>query len=97
MTRPHKVSVELEWPAPRSITLRPLGSVLSALPQRLGFLQHPGVHGLDEGITADEVHLQGQDAEQQVASAVGREGVAAELRLGDYPVNAPAPESPRGK
>jgi hypothetical protein len=37
------------------------------LSQGLVLVQDPGVHGPDEGIAADEVHLQGQDAEQQVA------------------------------
>jgi hypothetical protein len=27
------------------------------LAQRLGLLEHPGVHGSDEGVAADEVHL----------------------------------------
>jgi hypothetical protein len=34
--------------------------------ERPGLVQHPGVHGGDQGVLADEVHLQGQDAEQQV-------------------------------
>ena len=39
--------------------------------QRPGLLQDPGVHGGDQRIARDEVHLQGQDADQQVAVAVG--------------------------
>jgi hypothetical protein len=41
------------------------------LSQGLGLLQHPGIHGRDQGIAADEVHLQGQDAEQQIAVGCG--------------------------
>jgi len=26
-------------------------------PERFGLVQHPGVHGGDEGVAADEVHL----------------------------------------
>jgi len=37
------------------------------LAQRFGFVEHPGMHRLDESIAADEVQLQGQDAEEQVA------------------------------
>jgi hypothetical protein len=33
-------------------------------------VQYPGVHGLDERVAACEIHLQGEDAEQQIA--VGR-------------------------
>ena len=42
------------------------------LAERLGLVQHPGVHGRDEGVAADEVHLQSQDAEEEVAVAAGR-------------------------
>lgn len=37
------------------------------LAQGFGLVQDPGVHGGDQGVAADEVHLQGQDAEKQVA------------------------------
>jgi hypothetical protein len=37
------------------------------LSQRLGLVEHPSIHRLDESITADEVHLQSQNSEQQVA------------------------------
>ena len=36
-------------------------------PSGLGLIQNPGVHGLDQRIPADEIHLHGQDAEQEVA------------------------------
>ena len=38
--------------------------------QRLGFLQDPGVHRRDQGVASHEVHLHGQDAEEQVAVGV---------------------------
>src|SRR5260370_42161863 len=45
------------------------------LSQRPGLVPHPGVQGGDELVAADEVHLKGQDAEQQVAvSRTGRDG-----------------------
>ena len=50
------------------------------LPQRLVFRHHPGVHGRDQGLAVDEVHLQGQDAKQEVAVGVV---------LGLAPWNAP--------
>ncbi len=37
------------------------------LAQRLAFVEDPRVHTLDQGITADEVHLQRKDAEEQIA------------------------------
>jgi hypothetical protein len=37
------------------------------LPQGLVLGEHPGAHRRQEGVAGDEVHLQGQDAEQQVA------------------------------
>jgi hypothetical protein len=37
------------------------------LPQGPGLVQDPGIHGLDEGIAADKVHLQRQDAKEKVA------------------------------
>ena len=40
------------------------------LAQRPGLVQHPGVHGGDQGVAGDEVHLQRQDAEEQVAVGV---------------------------
>src|SRR6266446_1233666 len=40
--------------------------LLEDLSQRFGLVQDPGVHGLDQGVAADEVHLQREDAEQQV-------------------------------
>jgi hypothetical protein len=36
------------------------------LPQRFGLVQHPGVHGRNQSIATDEVHLQGQNAEEQI-------------------------------
>src|SRR5262249_38696026 len=36
------------------------------LSQRFGLLQHPGVHGRDEAVAADEIHLQGQDTEEEI-------------------------------
>jgi hypothetical protein len=41
------------------------------LTERLGFIKHPGMHGPDQGVTVDEVHLHGQDAVQQVAVGGG--------------------------
>jgi hypothetical protein len=37
------------------------------LSQILVLVEYPRLHGRDEGVAADELHLQGQDAEQQVA------------------------------
>lgn len=37
------------------------------LAERLGFLQHPSVHRRNQRIPADEVHLQRQDAEEEIA------------------------------
>jgi hypothetical protein len=37
------------------------------LSQRLVLGEHPGVHRRQEGVAAHEVHLQGQDAEEQIA------------------------------
>jgi hypothetical protein len=34
-------------------------------------VEHPGVQGGDEGVAVEEVHLQGQDTEKQVAIGVG--------------------------
>jgi hypothetical protein len=39
--------------------------------ERLGLILYPGVHGGDEGVAAEEVHLQGQNAEEQIAVGVG--------------------------
>jgi hypothetical protein len=36
------------------------------------------VHGSDQGIAADEVHLQGQDTEQEVAIGSRRRGRSVE-------------------
>src|SRR5262249_2690935 len=59
------------------------------LPQRFGLVQDPGVHGGDQGVAADEVHLQRQDAEQKVAvTAHGRPLPKADLmesNSADYP------------
>ena len=70
-------------------TLQPGVEVLAQRPllqedlaQGFVFLQHPGVHGPDEGVSRDEVHLQGEDAEQQVAVGKG-------LRHGLTALNAP--------
>jgi hypothetical protein len=49
---------------------RELALFAQDLPQGPRLVQHPGVHGRDQGVPADEVHLQGQDAEQQVAVSV---------------------------
>jgi hypothetical protein len=35
------------------------------------FVEHPSVHGGDERVAVDEVHLQGENAEQQIAIGVG--------------------------
>jgi hypothetical protein len=40
------------------------------LSQRLTLVEHPGVHGGYEGVTGDEVQLQGEDAEQQIPVSV---------------------------
>jgi hypothetical protein len=42
-------------------------ALTSAQPRMCGSRLNPGVHGRDQGVAADEVHLQSQDAEQQVA------------------------------
>jgi hypothetical protein len=39
------------------------------------FVQHPGVHGRHQLVAVDEVHLQGQDAKQEVAVGQGGHGV----------------------
>jgi hypothetical protein len=50
--------------------------VLEQVAQRAGLVQDPGVHGRDELVAVDEVHLERQDAEQQVAVGAGlRRGV----------------------
>ena len=41
--------------------------VLEDLAQRGRLVQHPGVHGGDQGVPGDEVHLQGDDTEQKVS------------------------------
>ena len=38
--------------------------------------EDPGVHGRHQDIPVDEVHLQGQDAEQKVPVGIGRRGLA---------------------
>ena len=52
-----------------------LGAEAAALAEEVGqgplLGQHPGVHGLDELVAGDEVVLQRQDAEEQVAVDVG--------------------------
>ena len=40
--------------------------------QRLLLGEHPGVHGRDQGLAVDEVHLTGQNAEKQIAVVLGR-------------------------
>src|SRR5262249_52864323 len=35
-------------------------------PEWLGLVEHPGVHGRDQGVAADKVHLQGENAKQQI-------------------------------
>src|SRR6266852_1956742 len=48
--------------------VRPEGLLFDEdLADRLGLVEHPGIHGGNEGVAADEVHLKGQDAEQQIA------------------------------
>ncbi len=37
------------------------------LAKRLGLVEHPGVHRGNQGVAADAVELQGENAEQQVA------------------------------
>jgi hypothetical protein len=44
------------------------------LAQGLDLVEHPGIHGGDEGVAADEVRLQGQDAEVQVPVRGRRRG-----------------------
>ena len=41
------------------------------LAKRLGLFQHPGVHGGEKRLATDKVHLQGEDAEQEVAVGAG--------------------------
>jgi hypothetical protein len=57
-------------PEQRSITRakRPLPN--QDLPQRLSLVQHPPVHSRDKLVSVNKVHLQGQDAEEQIS--VGR-------------------------
>jgi hypothetical protein len=54
--------------------LQPLGRQLAWLRQDLArplLVGHdPGVHGLDQILLADEIHLDGKDAEQQIAVGV---------------------------
>jgi hypothetical protein len=51
--------------------LTPLGGelplFLQDLTERPGLVEHPGLHGGEQGVAADEVHLQGQHAVEQVA------------------------------
>jgi hypothetical protein len=59
--------------------LTPPGGQLALLDQHLaerpGLVQHPGVHGGDQGGAVDEVHLEGHDAEEQIAvGGVGSRG-----------------------
>jgi hypothetical protein len=44
------------------------------LAQRSAFVEHPGLHARNESVGADEVHLQGEDAKQQVAIGWGTVG-----------------------
>src|SRR5262249_19130728 len=48
--------------------------VLEDRAQGPGLIEHPGVHGGDEGVAAEEVQLQGQDAEEKVAVGRGAAG-----------------------
>jgi hypothetical protein len=67
--------------------------LLQDLSQGFALVEHPGVHGADEGIAADEVHLQGQDAQQQVAIRRGtgcRHGAASSRGWQDCQSNAMA-------
>jgi hypothetical protein len=41
------------------------------LAQGLGLVEHPRMHRCNQGVSTDEVHLQGQDTEEQVAVRVG--------------------------
>jgi hypothetical protein len=50
------------------------------LAEGLGLVQHPGVHGSDQGVPADKVHLKSQDAEQQVAVGVHERCIRIRLR-----------------
>src|SRR5439155_11300818 len=45
--------------------------------ERLALVEHPGVHGVHERVLADEVQLEGEDAEQQVAVGGRRHGQAS--------------------
>jgi hypothetical protein len=51
--------------------LQPFGRQLRLLyqdlSQRLALVEHPGVHGRDQGIAADEIQLQRQNGKQQIA------------------------------
>jgi hypothetical protein len=38
--------------------------------QRPCLVQHPGMHACDQGIAADEIHLQSQDAEEQITVSI---------------------------
>ena len=49
----------------RSAVRTPISTRMS--PSGLCFIEHPGVHRLDQGIAADEVHLHGKDAKQEVS------------------------------
>ena len=75
------------------VAIRPRERILGNeyLAQRFGLLQHPGVHGRDQGVAADEVHLQGENAEEQIAIVFGRSRFSrgrvettAALRTGNF-------------
>ncbi len=59
--------------AQRKLLLRAQGLLITQdLPEGFGFVDHPGVHGGDQGRGTDEVHLQGKDAEEEVAVGMHR-------------------------
>ncbi len=61
--------------------------------ERLGLVEHPGVHGGDQLSAADEVHLQSEDAEQQVTVGGSGHGLSSarggERRFPDGNCSAP--------
>ena len=54
----------------RPVVLAEHAALAEDLAQRRLLAEHPGVHGVEQLLARDEVHLQGEQAEHQVA--VGR-------------------------
>jgi hypothetical protein len=46
---------------------REVASLDQKFAQRLGLGEHPCLHGADEAVPGDEVHLKGEDAEEKVS------------------------------